>query len=351
MCIAIYKPEGVKMPELSIFENCWESNPDGAGYAVRKDGQCHIHKGIMDWKDFEKVYDSQLKKLNGYDVLIHFRIHTHGGVNKENTHPFPITNNVKQLGKTYTVCPRCMIHNGVLPITPRKNSISDTAEMALRIAESGLTSDKVENLIGELIGTNKIALMNGVKVYLMGDWIKDKGVYYSNRTYSYSIYSGGYWGKGIVSTNEWWKEYGYDSYEDYRRDWSDALYKNRTHYGVDEEKFIDEYTEGDEDFMAYVIANEPEWESYSADQKEEIYNAYYGAYYEMEESGQMFAKNITERELDEYYESDAGILFKHYVEDHYQHHWDEYSYDTKQALWNEFKKNFKLNVESTAAKK
>lgn len=374
MCIAIYKPAGVKMPELKTFENCWESNSDGAGYAVRKDGQCHIHKGIMDWKEFEKAYDTRLCKLRDYDVLLHFRIHTHGGVNKENTHPFPITTNVKQLGKTYTVCPRCLIHNGVLPITPRKNSISDTAEMALRIAESGLTSDKVEALIGELLGTNKIALMNGVRVYLMGDWIQDNGVYYSNKTYSYSIYDGS-WNK------EWWKNYGYNTYDEYKRSWGDdydndwyAGYSNskwnkstqtntnagfsvttspngRSGYTKDEERFIDEYTEDDEEFLAYVMASEPEWETYTDAQKCEIYNAYYGAYYDLEESGQMFDKMLTESDLDKFYNSNEGILFKQFVDAHYPNMWKMMTYAAKSKAWDEFKATCKLTINSTAAKK
>ena len=371
MCIAIYKPMGVEMPELKTFENCWESNSDGAGYAVRKDGQCHIHKGIMQWEDFEKIYDTKLKKMKDYDVLLHFRIHTHGGVNKENTHPFPITTNVKQLGKTYTVCPRCMIHNGVLPITPRKSSISDTAEMALRIAESGLTSDKVEALIGEFLGTNKIALMNGIKVILMGDWILDKGVYYSNKTYSYSAYAA-YSGTGY--DKEWWKRYGYNTYDEYKQAWEDdyadyydrcgSTYFNtskknsgfdivdaRSGYSEAEEPFIDEYTEDDEEFLTYVMANEPEWESYTDAQKAEIYNAYYGAYYDLEASGQMFSKMMTESDLDKFYNSNEGILFKQFVDAHYPNMWKLMTYAAKDKAWNEFKASSKLTINSTAAKK
>lgn len=187
MCIAIYKPASADLPTLEQMNNCWESNPDGFGYAIRKDGKCEIHKGFMKQEQMQAEYE-KLKKYRNHDILMHFRIATHGGVNPQNTHPFPITDNIKDLGKQFIVCSKCLIHNGILPIDPRKNSISDTAELALRIGESGLRNVEAVRLLDGLTGTNKIALMNGVGVVTLGKWIEEKGVYYSNSTYSYSSY-------------------------------------------------------------------------------------------------------------------------------------------------------------------
>lgn len=187
MCVAIYKPTGAKTPTLETLKKCWDTNPDGAGFARRrtsKDGNytIEIRKGFMDWQSFEDAY----KKFNladeEGDLLIHFRISTHGGVCKGNTHPFPITADKKLLQSTHILSNFALIHNGVLPITPELEGISDTMELCRKIWAGSFYKkpQALFNLIGDLIGTNKLCMMTSDNVYLAGDWKEVDGVYFSN---------------------------------------------------------------------------------------------------------------------------------------------------------------------------
>lgn len=98
MCIAIYQPKNIKI-NYALFSSCWRVNPDGGGFAVRKDGKIEIHKGFMTLKEFWSGY----KKYNGqYDIALHFRIATHGFVDRDNCHPFAIGDGA-------------FIHNGFIP--------------------------------------------------------------------------------------------------------------------------------------------------------------------------------------------------------------------------------------------
>lgn len=251
MCIAIYKAHNVAFPTLEEMNNCWDNNPDGFGFAIRKNGKCEIHKGYMKKTEMLAAYETLCKKYANHDVLMHFRIATHGGVNPQNTHPFPIVDSKKSMGKTKMVCDKCLIHNGVLPIEPRSKNISDTAELALRLGEAGITNVEAVRLLDGLIGTNKIALMNGVGVVTLGEWIEKDGILFSNRTYSYSAAIRYY-------TTPATSKYGWGGYWGAGRKFDDK--------GNASDPYIE-----DKDFAAYVDRYEPHYKDLSIDEKEELY--------------------------------------------------------------------------------
>jgi hypothetical protein len=250
MCIAIVKNHDVPFPTLEEMSNCWDNNPDGFGFAIRKNGKVEIHKGYMKKTEMLSAYETLCKKYQNYDVLLHFRIATHGGVNPQNTHPFPIVDSKKSMGKTKMVCDKCLIHNGVLPIEPRSKNISDTAELALRLGEAGITNVEAVRLLDGLVGTNKIALMNGVGIVTLGDWIEKDGILFSNRTYSYPA---SYKWYTVPATSK----YGWGCWASHRR--------------LDDKGNVkDPYIE-DKDFAAYVDKYEPHYKDLSMDEKEELY--------------------------------------------------------------------------------
>jgi len=287
MCIAIYKPSNADLPTLEQMNNCWESNPDGFGYCIRKDGKVEIHKGFMKQAQMVAEYE-KLKKYKNYDILMHFRIATHGGVNPQNTHPFPITDNIKDLGKQFIVCSKALIHNGILPIEPRKNKISDTAELALRLGEAGLRNVEAVRLLDGFTGTNKIALMNGVGVVTLGKWIEEKGVYYSNSTYSYSTYRAytksydyggtyyGYGGYGTTSynaskTNNW--NSGWGKWNDWRKQEkteTKQIDANSLPDADADDSYKDPY-ETNANFRDYVDAYEPDYNLLTNAEKDQLY--------------------------------------------------------------------------------
>jgi predicted glutamine amidotransferase len=208
MCVAIYKPSGIAAPSIETLKSCWDANPDGAGLAWRTPDDkhpLHIEKGFMSWKEFESYWKSAgIDKYDG-DLFIHFRITTHGGTTDGNTHPFPISNNDNVLKSLSLSCNHVIMHNGVLPITPDNESISDTMMLSKLIARGGFEKNtpQLMDLLEELIGTNKIAMMTSDDVYLIGDWKMVDGVYYSNTHHQY---------KATIATQWDYWGYGYGEY-------------------------------------------------------------------------------------------------------------------------------------------
>lgn len=187
MCVAIYKPASIPIPDLKTLKECWDANPDGAGFAMYKNGSIEIHKGFMRWKDFEKAFKKYgLSSFYG-PLLLHFRIATHGNICKGNTHPFPVSNSKADLQNIDLTCLKsdCLIHNGVLPITPSDKTISDSMELCKRLSQFDSVT-QVMDLLDEFLGSNKIAIMeHSGTVRLFGDWIDVGGVWFSNLIWQY----------------------------------------------------------------------------------------------------------------------------------------------------------------------
>ena len=181
MCVAIYKPKKTNLPSLEILKQCWDSNPDGAGFALRTEREysIEIHKGYMTWKQFVTAYEKyHLADFTG-DLLLHFRIATHGGISPGLTHPFSLTKDVKLLKHTNVRTNYALIHNGMLPIES-ESDISDTMEFCRRLAPLYQNSPAALELIQGMAGNNKIAVMTRDKVHLFGEWECIDGVYFSN---------------------------------------------------------------------------------------------------------------------------------------------------------------------------
>lgn len=186
MCVAIYKPENVKLPALEVLKQCWNANPDGAGFALltgEKKYAIEIHKGYMTWKSFVTAYEKYLADFTG-DLLLHFRIATHGGVSPGLTHPFSLTRDVKLLKHTNVRTNYALIHNGMLPIESDEGS--DTMELCRRLSGLRTNIPEIFNLIEGMLGNNKIAVMTRDKVHLFGDWENIDGVYFSNLLWDWS---------------------------------------------------------------------------------------------------------------------------------------------------------------------
>ena len=97
MCIAIYKPEG-KVISQDILKECYDSNPDGAGFMYAEDKKLHIQKGFFSYGSFYEAF----KKHENKQAVIHFRIKTHGKIDTTNCHPFAVNSSL------------AFVHNGVI---------------------------------------------------------------------------------------------------------------------------------------------------------------------------------------------------------------------------------------------
>tara|TARA_R110000822_G_scaffold86028_3_gene200788 strand:- start:468 stop:1358 length:891 start_codon:yes stop_codon:yes gene_type:complete len=176
MCIAIYKPAS-KIISKETLEQCYNSNPDGAGFMYAEDKKLYTQKGFFTFKNFYKAYKQHETK----QAAIHFRIKTHGQINKENCHPFLINDS---LG---------FIHNGIISGYGDSDK-SDTIRFNEKVFQPlvskwgnlALFQDPMIQLIETTIGYSKLVfldrhgnhtIMNEAK----GTW--DDGIWYSNTSY------------------------------------------------------------------------------------------------------------------------------------------------------------------------
>ena len=132
MCIIVVKQAGIAAPSDEMFENMWNHNPYGAGFMYTANGGVCIEKGFMEYKDFYKAYKRVEGKIDTVQtpMIFHFRITTHGGTSPENTHPFPVTDNLSVLRKLMCKTSLGVAHNGILSVQQR-SGISDTMEYIL----------------------------------------------------------------------------------------------------------------------------------------------------------------------------------------------------------------------------
>lgn len=206
MCIIIYKDKDILAPNVNIISNCFLNNPDGAGLALWRAGTdfIQIDKGFMDLGAYLDFVDSV--KIQPEDIAVfHFRITTSGGTVPENCHPFPISNNVKDLKALSIKTQQAFIHNGVLGKGTK--DLSDTQLFVkdnLYLLRDKLKNKRVQNKIAEdTKGSRTVTLDTRFNVTLLtGDWETDKdtGLLFSNTSYldDYSYY---YWGKYAKNLN------------------------------------------------------------------------------------------------------------------------------------------------------
>lgn len=267
MCIAIAKPIGVDIPSDEILTNCFNNNPDGAGFAFNHNNEVVIRKGYMKLKDFLDAFHKYDEKFGfkNRGVLIHTRITTHGGTNPQMCHPFPINSDEGALKKIEYVSPYAVIHNGIISLTSseatKKKDMSDTAifvqKYLTKIAKNKNWFNNKANmeLVYELIDS-KMAVLNGKgKIVMTNGFTEDNGIFYSNSSYKENRYKRVYdW--------DWYDEweysnsYGYDSYllkNGFKSDGKGGWIKSTTN--ENKPKSLDELTD---DYVGLMMLNKGE---------------------------------------------------------------------------------------------
>ena len=214
MCIIAAKPAGVPMPDEEILRAMWNSNRDGAGFMYAERGKVRIEKGFMKYQAFADALEKVRSRLDltATPVVLHFRITTHGGTKPENTHPFPITDNMGALRKLTATTDVGVAHNGIIPITARRG-VSDTMtyiasqlaplKRALpRFYENKHAMQLIENAI-----ESRMAFLTGAgKIYTIGHFIEDGGVLYSNSSYKElrAVWRSCDYGSGWGKSGDWY---------------------------------------------------------------------------------------------------------------------------------------------------
>lgn len=218
MCIAILNTKGATLKK-GILKNCWDNNGDGAGLLyINDDKQMMTFKEMKSFDAFYEEY-GRVKKLYGSrNIVLHFRISTHGKVDETNCHPFLVSEN---LG---------FVHNGMIYSVPESKDYSDTYmfnESVLKYLGDGFEYNEVIlDMMEGFINSSKLIFLNNEDHYAIvnekaGHWSNQ--CWFSNTSYkqvnNYVDYGGvkkykNDWGYGYGAGNIYGQSWG-SSYEPY----------------------------------------------------------------------------------------------------------------------------------------
>ena len=194
MCVIIAKTRHIKSPTIDIFENAMDNNPDGFAVAHKRPGK--------PWQTFKTLSKSLMLKYIAENGILnknsrwvfHARIKTHGAAELKNCHCW-------QDDDTNTI----FAHNGILSITA-DNGKTDSETFYRHIFLPILRHEGRDAALKAcriiINGTSKMAIIfkkpkNKCPIALVGNWQKEKGIYYSNASAfrkRQPVYASGFWG-------------------------------------------------------------------------------------------------------------------------------------------------------------
>tara|TARA_R100000234_G_scaffold109729_1_gene81714 strand:- start:528 stop:1262 length:735 start_codon:yes stop_codon:yes gene_type:complete len=185
MCIAVYQPKGKKLSKDTFYQ-CYDRNPDGFGMMFAHKGKIKIYK-TLDGPDKAYALYNKLRKGEGrgQNMVLHFRIATHGSVNEANCHPFRVNDHL------------ALVHNGIIHAvdTYSYKDMSDTRvfakEILAKLPNFFEWEEPITRLIEEFIGQSKLILLDEegmAHIYNehMGEWAD--GIWFSNKSYCVSAF-------------------------------------------------------------------------------------------------------------------------------------------------------------------
>ena len=233
MCIAITKPAGVK-PDYKAYKNGYNRNPDGWGFAVpdRHSKSVIIRKNTTGFKDFWR----QFKPFKDRPALVHFRIKTHGVIEKRNCHPFRVGSDL------------AMIHNGQLDIECNEmKDKSDTWHFVKQVLRPMYADSPIfpwnagcQFIAEQYIDYNKCAFLHADGDFAW--WNKEAGYevkdghWYSNKTYEEPLKWPKSWGAGYYTgKSKTVSSSGAVKYNDHRGNVSEW---DTSHWSYDDDQFL-----------------------------------------------------------------------------------------------------------------
>jgi len=214
MCVICVKPSGVQLPNLTLMQNMWKANSDGAGFMYAKNNCVYIEKGFMTLQPLVDrlatlaiELDSEGIKIETLPFVLHFRIGTHGGNTAANTHPYPLTNNLKTLQATKCTANIGVAHNGIISFVTPPVGGSDTmgyiSDILVPLYHSDnllLDNKYLVQLIENTMGASRFAFLEGNgRITMLGGFKDSKdadkvGLSFSNLNHEFTYYGRGYYG-------------------------------------------------------------------------------------------------------------------------------------------------------------
>jgi len=178
MCIAILNTKGVTLKK-ELLKNCWENNTDGAGMLYSKDGKMEVFKEMKSFDVFYNKYLSVRKDSTKQNIVLHFRISTHGKINETNCPTFLVH---EDLG---------FVHNGMIYDVPTSKDYSDTYmfnEQVLKNLKNDFEyNETMLEMLESFIGSgSKLIFLNANDDFAIvnekeGHW--NLGCWFSNSSY------------------------------------------------------------------------------------------------------------------------------------------------------------------------
>lgn len=175
MCLIIQKPAG-KTVDKWVLESALNYNQDGFGLMY------HDNNGpvVKKWKQLGiKRINKLVKALTDVELAIHFRMATHGKVDKSNAHPFPLANGAH------------MMHNGILSAyapADRDGKLSDTQIFVNTYLNKMVELGPIDvPALEQEIQGNALAILDSdgdMRLYGKGRWVEHYGLKFSN-TYAW----------------------------------------------------------------------------------------------------------------------------------------------------------------------
>lgn len=180
MCIIIVANKNKKIPNEHI-KLASELNCDGFGISASVNNKLFVYKSIsINSDDIIKLYNSIRQVATG-DIVLHFRLATHGNVSDKLCHPFYVNKDL------------VMFHNGVMRdsvsgYNKNNKNESDTKAFVnnvLKNFKKGFQNNKtIMNMISTSVGEcNKLCFLDntGKTSYTSSDnWVEYNGILYSN---------------------------------------------------------------------------------------------------------------------------------------------------------------------------
>lgn len=194
MCIIIAKDKYGRLPSDKELKNSFEFNSDGAGFMYVKNGKVVIDKGYMTYNSFIKHYHKLLEEFDNFkekSLVIHCRIGTSGKTIKGNTHPYPITDNVRLLkSKHLSNLDIGIVHNGIIKGYGTATGLNDTQEFISKYIyplyshyKDFYNNKDIMYGIEVITGSKWVILDKKDRLHFIGDFEDEKGLYFSNSSY------------------------------------------------------------------------------------------------------------------------------------------------------------------------
>ena len=206
MCVIIYVPktENISIEELN---NAWDTNPDGAGFSIQKDGKVVYERGFMNKNDFINKIEKYIGK---YNLMLHFRISTSSAINRVQCHPYDVRNITQLSGETKNAV-ACM--NGIVYCDYiKRTGFNDTMNY---IADHQSAFKNINQHIIDMIEDvtfSKWFVMLPDKVLMSKGFEEHNGKYYSNTNhFAFTSY------RSICCDN--YDDWDDDWYNDWYEDW------------------------------------------------------------------------------------------------------------------------------------